>query len=41
MFKKDNDQNWLDRNLKYFFGLSVIPAFGFVSDFVLRILMSS
>jgi hypothetical protein len=36
MFKKDNDPNRLGRDLRWFFSVSVIPSFGFVSDFGFR-----
>jgi hypothetical protein len=37
MFKRDNDENWLGRDLIGLFFVSFILSFGFVSDFVLRI----
>jgi hypothetical protein len=35
--QKNNDPNRVGHDLSWFFGISVIPSFGFVSDFVLRI----
>jgi hypothetical protein len=36
MFENGNDQNRLDRHLRWSLGVSVIRSFGFVSDFGFR-----